>query len=298
MSPVFTLRRGTPADSASVFEIFVASARDLTARQGNPWQPDAAAMWTRLEPLLAHLAVHAAEWWIAEDPSSHEPIGYARSVERDGLFELSEFFVHPDRQSAGVGAALLEKAFPLGRGDVRAIIATTDVRAQARYYRAGTVARFPIASLQGAPRAIEAEPGIEAASVGPGDLPTLVEIDAAVLEFDRGAEFAWLIEHREGYIYRRSGAPIGFAFVSVSGSGPIASLVPEDQVSLLDHIETRAAELGIETLSYEVPMVNEVAMRHLLARGFRIDPFLTVLMASRPFGSFDRYIGFSPPFVL
>jgi hypothetical protein len=45
-------------------------------------------------------------------------------------------------------------------------------------------------------------------------------------------------------------------------------------------------------------MVNGEAIGHLLERGFRMDPFYTFLMSSRPFGQFDRYIGFSPPFVL
>ncbi|HEY8169672.1 MAG TPA: hypothetical protein VIH24_01080 [Candidatus Limnocylindria bacterium] len=44
--------------------------------------------------------------------------------------------------------------------------------------------------------------------------------------------------------------------------------------------------------------VNEVAMRHLLGRGLRMDTFLTLFMSSRAFGRFDRFIGFSPPFFL
>jgi hypothetical protein len=47
-----------------------------------------------------------------------------------------------------------------------------------------------------------------------------------------------------------------------------------------------------------VPSVNAVAVRHLLGRGFRLDPFVTNLMSSRPFGQFDRFIGFSPPLFL
>ena len=45
-------------------------------------------------------------------------------------------------------------------------------------------------------------------------------------------------------------------------------------------------------------MVNEVAMTHLLGRGFRMDTFFTFLLASRPFGRFDRYVCMAPPFVL
>jgi GNAT superfamily N-acetyltransferase len=301
MTETFRLRRGTPEDTRRAFDVFLPAVMDLTARLGTPWTPDPETLRSELSPMMEHLADHAAEWWVAEDRESGEMIGYARSVERGGLFELSEFFVHPDRQSAGVGGALLTRAFPDGRGDVRAIIATTDVRAQARYYRAGTTVRFPIVALAGPPGArgpAPENPAIEVVRLDHSAIPELIEIESAVLEFHRGDEFAWLLEQREGYLYRRAGDSIGFAFVSAGGSGPMAALEAEDQVAILDHLEGRALALGMKELSLEVPMVNEVAMNHLLGRGFRMDPFLTLFMSSRPFGRFDRFIGFAPPFVL
>ena len=75
---------------------------------------------------------------------------------------MMEFFVLPGQQSRGVGKALLERAFPAGRGTVRSIIATSDVRAQARYYAAGTVARFPLFTLEGAPRKAQIPPNLTA----------------------------------------------------------------------------------------------------------------------------------------
>jgi GNAT superfamily N-acetyltransferase len=300
MTEPFEIRRATADDSRRAFDVFLASARDLSARQNHPWDPEPETQWTRMRYLFDHLAAHAAEWWIAEEPATGQAIGYARSVERGGLFELAEFFVHPGRQSAGVGGALLDRAFPFGRGEVRAIIATTDLRAQARYYRSGCSARFPIAGMLGAPHAVAPDPGVEAVPLRPGgsDLETVRDIEREVLEFDRGDELEWLAELREGYLYRRAGRPIGFAFLSPAGSGPIAALDEAEQPAILAHVETRAAELGIDELGLELPMVNEVAVRHLLDRGFRFDPFYTFLMSSRPFGQFDRYIGFSPPFVL
>lgn len=131
-----------------------------------------------------------------------------------------------------------------------------------------------------------------------GQIRVLDEIEAAVLEFPRGNDFGWLLETRQGYLYRREGRPIGYGFVGQADSGPIAALEPGDQVPILSHLEARAAELGRDSLAFEVPMPNEVAMRHLLSRGFRIDPFYTFLMSSRPFGRFDRFVGFSPPFTL
>ena len=300
MSEPYRIRRATADDSRRAFDVFLPSVQDLARRQNNPWDVKPEAQWARMQYLFDYLAEHAAEWWIAEEERSGRAIGYARSVERGGLFELAEFFVHPDSQSAGVGAALLARAFPNGRGDVRVIIATTDVRAQARYYRAGTVARFPFVAMLGKPRPIDPDPMIEAVPVTSDrtQLEDLRRIESAVLEFDRGDELRWLAAQREGYLYRRGGKPIGFAFVGRNGAGPIAALEPSDQRAILSHVEARAAAFELDELSLEVPMVNAEAIRHLLDRGFRMDPFYTFLMSSRPFGRFDRYIGFSPPFVL
>lgn len=292
-------RRAVSADSRACFDVFLPAIRDLTARQGAPWEPDAEKLWSRLQPMFEHLGRHAAEWWVAEDADGRLA-GYARSVERGGLFELSEFFVHPGRQSAGVGKRLLELAFPLERGEVRAIIATTDVRALRRYHAAGTFARFPICALQAAPSAdVVVDSSVEVVRAGAGEISAMQGIEAEVLEFDRGRDdFEWLLGDREGWLYRREGRDIGFAFVGVAGIGPIAALDPADQVPILSHVEARGAALGREEVGFEVPMINEVAMRHLLGRGYRLDSFFTFLLSSRPFGRFDRFIGFAPPFVL
>ena len=300
MSEPYRIRRATADDSRRAFDVFLPSVQDLARRQNNPWDVEPEAQWARMKYLFDYLAEHAAEWWIAEEEGSRKAIGYARSVERGGLFELAEFFVQPGSQSAGVGAALLARAFPPGRGEVRVIIATTDVRAQARYYRAGTVARFPMVAMLGRPRAIAPNPVIEAVAVtadGP-EIEEVRRIESTVLEFDRGDELRWLTAQREAYLYRRRGEAIGFAFVGRNGSGPIAALEASDQPAILAHVEAQAAALGLDELSFEVPMVNAEAIRHLLDRGFRMDPFYTFLMSSRPFGRFDRYVGFSPPFVL
>jgi GNAT superfamily N-acetyltransferase len=292
-----TIRRGTPADARAAFDVSMAAMRDLFGRQGHEWKLDPESFWTMFEPYLTHLAASAAEWWIAQDPSDGAIVGYARSVERGGLFELSEIFVRPGRQSAGLGGQLIERAFPSGRGDVRAIIATTDVRALARYYGAGTVARFAMASLAAPPRPA----GATDLEVVPATLDAAGEFAAmeeAVLGYPRYADYPWLFEHREAYLYRRAGRAIGFAFFSATGQGPIAALDPADQPAILLHLEGRGHAAGLESISFEVPTINEVAMHHLLARGFKIDAPLNLLMSNVPFGKFDRFISFAPAIVL
>src|SRR2546423_2771130 len=200
------------------------SVTDLGRRQGTPLEGSATDWWPSSEPLHRQLAQIAAEWWVAEEPDSGRLVGFARSIERDGLLELTELFVRPDQQSRGVGRALLERVFPAGRGTVRSIVATSDVRAQARYYAAGTVARFPLFTLGGAPgdpepgrevmaQRIDGEPAIEAQRA----------IERTVLGHRRSdEEIRWLLDRRQGHLYRRADRVIGFSFVGRDGAGPVA----------------------------------------------------------------------------
>jgi GNAT superfamily N-acetyltransferase len=299
--PEPSIRRATQGDAEACHEVMWTSVTDLGERKGTPLGGTAADWWAGGERLQRFLAARAAEWWVAEQADSGELIGYARSIERGGLFELTEFFVLPAGQSRGVGRALLERAFPAGRGDVRSIIATTDVRALSRYYSAGTVARFPILTLVGAPARSQPAGDMTARplDVADGDLQQLRVIEASVLEYARDeVEVQWLLEDREGYLYVRDDRAVGFAFVGKSGAGPMAALDPTDLPDILRHVEDRASALGVKTLDLQVPAPNEVATRHLLSRGFRIDPWVNLLMSNRAFGQFDRLITFGPPVFL
>jgi GNAT superfamily N-acetyltransferase len=300
MKPLF--RRATPADAEACHSVMWTSIVDLGLRHGTPQSGSVEDWWTAGESLQRFLGEHAAEWWVAEHPADGSLVGYARSIERGGLLELAEFFVMPTHQSVGVGKALLDKAFPLGRGDVRSIIATTDVRALSRYYRADTAARFPMWTLGGVPDRTQLSGEITAEPIDAGSntqLQALRAIDASVLEYPRKeVEIRWLLEGREGFLYRRNGTAVGFGFVGSGGVGPIAVLDPDDMPAALLQIETRAVVSGIKWLDFQVPAPNEVAMRHLLSRGFRLDPWVNLLMSNRPFGRFDRFVSFGPPVFL
>ena len=296
------IRPATLDDIEACHDVMWTSVTDFGRRNGTPLEGTASDWWAFDERLQRFLATHAAEWWVAEEPDAGTIIGYGRSIERDGLFELTEFFVLPTSQSRGIGKALIERVFPVGRGDIRSIIATTDVRALSRYYGAGTVPRFPILTLVGTPA--DARPGDDLTSRrldvdAEADLHAQREIERSILGFARGEdEVRWLLEDREGYLYVRDDGAVGFAFVGRNGTGPIAALDPADLPDILLHVEGRASELGIERLDLQLPAPNEVATRHLLGRGFRLDPWVNLLMSNRPFGRFDRVLTFGPPVFL
>ena len=178
------------------------------------------------------------------------------------------------------------------------IIATTDVRGLRRYYAAGTVARFAMASLAAPPRTERSLGGLESVRATLDDVPEIAAIEAAVFGYPRHADYPWLFAQREAYLYRRAGRAAGFGFFSETGQGPIAALEPADLPAILLHLEARAHALGMESISFEVPSINQVAMQHLLGRGFKVDAPLNLLMSNVPFGQFDRLIAFGPAIVL
>jgi ribosomal protein S18 acetylase RimI-like enzyme len=295
-----TIRRGKPEDGPAAYRVLRDAVNDLADRIGaDPIPGDVESTYARSGPLFRHLAETAAEFWVAED-GSHRVVGYARSIEHGPFFELTEFFVLPERQSAGVGRQLLERAFPEGRGELRVIVATTDVRALGRYLKAGLTARTPILSLIGPvePSWGDASPSREAITADGETLAEVAELDRANAGFDRGSALPWLADSREAILFRRDGRAIGYAFVGARGVGPIGAADPEDQPAILDEVLRRAPRAGIETIGFEVPMTNGVALRHLLARGLKIDPFMTLLLSNREFGRMDRYITYSPPIFL
>ena len=177
-----------------------------------------------------------------------------------------------------------------------------DVRAVSRYYRADTVARFPMLTLGGVPAKAQAAGNIKADPIdveSETDRRVLREIDRWVLEYPREeAEIHWLLQDREGFLYRRNEEAIGFAFVGKGGVGPAAVLDAGDLPAILLHVEGRAFAADIDRIEFQVPAPNEVATRHLLSCGFRLDPWVNLLMSNRPFGRFDRLVSFGPPVFL
>lgn len=298
------IRQGTLDDNEACSAILVDAINDLGRRNGSfvdGFAIDAVAQWPRWRSMFDHVARTAAEFWVAEGADGM-PIGYARSIDRDGLFELTEFFVRPGVQSRGVGRQLLERAFPLGRGDPRLIIATTDIRALSRYMRAGVVPRFPVATFSGQSREVALVDGLD---VEPLDLDRDTDavnaIDDVVLGHRREPDHRWFAIEREGHRYLRDGRMVGYGYVARpgrAGNGPFAVLEASDLPAVMSHAERRRHELGADETEFEVALHNRTAVDHLLGRGYRMDAFMTLVCSSEPFGRFDRYLFCAPALIL
>jgi len=297
MAPTF--RRGTLDDSYTVYRIFERSLEDFSRRtnvQADQTAGDPEA-WERRRPLYEHLARTADQFWIAEEAG--QPIGYARSILRDATRELTEFFVLPASQSAGVGRELLARAFPAAGANHRSIIATFDSRALGRYLRAGVYPHFPIYFFRRTPE-VAPEPTdltIEAFSQAEQVMSELQAIDREILGYARDVDHAWLSQTRQGYLYRRDGHVVGYGYVG-SNNSPFALLDAADYPAVLAHAEAQAAARADEETGFEVPLINRHAVDYLLRRGYRMDSFFAFHMCDESIGKLENYIVTSPPFFM
>lgn len=293
-----TFRPGELADSFTAYKIFEASLADFALRLGmvadqTSGDPEA---WDKRRPLYEHLACTAAHFWIALE--GERPIGYARSIERDGVLELTEFFVLPEAQSAGVGRELLRRAFPDGARH-RTIIATSDLRALGRYLRAGVYPRFPIYFLGRAPEPVTVKSDLEVVEIRDSEaaLAALARLDKAVIGHRREADHQYLLTTRQGFVYQRAGQPVGYGYAGAN-NGPFALLEGADFPAVLAHAETLAHARGATRTGFEVGMINAAAVDYLLGRGYRLDAFFAFFMSSVPAGRLENYIFTSPPFFM
>jgi hypothetical protein len=253
-------------------------------------------LWDIRRQLYEHLAQTDEQFWLAY--RDDQLAGYARSILRDGLLELTELFVHPESQSVGLGQELFERAFPGEGGNRKVIIATTEVRALARYLKAGVYARFPIYAFSREPRELDLQSDLEFLPLNGSDedFNSLRIIDRRVLDHTRDPDHTFWIATKRGFLYRRDGQAVGYGYIDRDG-GPFALLNEEDFPAVLTHAEREASQMS-DGFYLEVPLINKFAVDHLISNGYELSSFLSLFMSDEPFGQFDHYIIPSPPFFL
>jgi GNAT superfamily N-acetyltransferase len=152
------LRDADRTDLEAVYDVWYATETD-----GIPNPPPPRAM-----PWFGHL-LDVGRLVVADEGST--VIGFAGLLELGSCVALSDLFVHPDRQSHGVGAMLLDEILPAGRPCVT--MASADPRAVASYARRGMRPRWPAYYLSAT-----------AEQVGDGSWPALGVRELSLDEYD------------------------------------------------------------------------------------------------------------------
>lgn len=297
-------RKATHADDFTTFTLFRKSLEDYGQRTGTmaiTGGHDAGklkTLWERRRLFWEHLTDTSDQFWLAEDENG-TPVGYARSIIRGDHRELTEFFVAPDSQSAGIGKGLIARAFPHDTPH-RSIIATSDFRAMSRYLKEGVYPYVTELYFERVPEqvTVESDLVIESPNDAQAVMQTLNGIDLAILGYRREVDHRFLMQDRTLYRYKRGGAVVGYGYIETDYYGPFALLDNTDFPAVLAHAESQAHALGVKTVGFETPAVNTTAIDYLLNRGYRLEGFLGTIMSDKPFGRFENYLLMSPPYFL
>jgi LAO/AO transport system kinase len=304
-SATVELRPLTADEDRALFRIFRTAMDDLTRRHGTPegwpYDPSDDAEWERWRPLYEHIRESADQAWGAH--LDGRLVGYARSIRRGDDRELTEFFVLPEAQGHGVGARLLERAFP-DDAHHRSILASSDAAALSRYLRLGFLPTAPVHLFEGPPAEDPRSLPEDVTARPLGGIPVrermdaLAAIDAQVLGIRRDVDHTWLGEQRTGWLLERAGSPVGYAYGG-SSQGPVAVLEPGHLVGAVGLLEAEARRRGAESIWFWASLGGDGDLvRYLLGRGYRLDPDPLYLLEDRPLVRVDRYLVMSPPFHL
>ncbi len=297
-----TFRQGTIHDTQTALRIFEETGMDLEKRMCVMAIPDGddpevmEKLMKTIHSLLKHLALTSTHFYIAE--RDEQAIGYSRSIQRDDIQELTEFFVVPREQSAGIGQELLRRSFSEKGARHRTILASLDERALIRYLKTGVYGRFPIKYFSREPESVEVETDLEIEEMRlTGEIQEGINsVDQSIIDHIREEDHQWLIKDRKGYVYRRRGEIVGYGYVG-SSSGPFALLRAEDYPAVLGHAESVAygewKKFGIW-----LPLINQRAIEYLLSRRYRMGGFTIIFMSDDKFGRFENYVIFNPPFFI
>lgn len=306
MSSALRLRPVDVSDVPACASVFFTSMEALRESRGEP-------LWPRNEPsverLLSRLrASHPGGAWLAEQAG--EVVGFAIAVERERLWFLAFLFVLPDRQAAGLGRRLLERAFPIGgpaawcsAGGVLGTCAEASQPVAIRLYADyGLLPRTPIhlltgqarrGALAGLPAEVEAVAfaALEATAEGATLATTLAELDLATLGHRRPVDHRDdRAEGRQGWLYRslQEGRPLAYGYVEASGRvGPVAAVDGGLLEAVVGHLMSTVEPAGGWQLVVPGP---SPALPALLRAGLRFDGTPELLTTTAPYLPAERYL--------
>ncbi len=260
------VRRGTADDEFPTFE---AMRRTMNQEMN----------WAHHAPTRHHLRGSAdSSFWLAEESalfSTPKVIGYARSMVREGVWCLNEFFMLPGHQRQGIGGALL--AACLKDGDMagahtRLVLASHHPSADSLYIRkAGCFPRLPMLLLVGSlqkltlseadaatvrdtilpPSGAASNPAFTPLEAEPILLTPEVQaeidnLDREIVGYARPAEHTfWAATmggpYRSSRLFRHPAPPgvkgrlVGYAYLGYETTGPALALEPTDLPRMIYH---------------------------------------------------------------
>ena len=280
--------------------LIVASINDLTERHG-------------LGPMASVRPPHFQAFSLRDDPDGlwiaeegEAVLGCAFSWACEDFWFLAELFVSPDQQGRGIGRELLTRTFQHAdkvKATRRALITFAFNRvSQALYIKHGIFPRMPVYFFSTEREALPQKPaaaGLRPAAIEMSHIDSLERIDKAALGFSRAKHHRFLIgdDALKGALLYADNDCVGYVYVSKGGHiGPLAATRRDVLDAAFCMGLALAADVGARQVSAFIPGTAEAALSAAVRHGMRIT-FPMLLMSSRDFGDWARYLPRNPGFM-
>ncbi|MGH2492976.1 MAG: GNAT family N-acetyltransferase [Candidatus Limnocylindria bacterium] len=280
-------RAAREEDVAPALDLFVATLRDMLARNGIDPGELPHDEWRYGYPHVFRSGIFR----VAEEDG--ELVAICHAIVRGPLWFLSGFWTRPDRQKTGVGGRLLREVWDEGRARGASTFFTwssIDLTAMASYLRRGMLPGYQILSFVGEPA--PATPGV--ADVAPLTLEITSAVDRDVLGTTREIDHdLWLTEPgRIGRAVVRPGRTLGYYYARSGTIGPAAWTASGDANAVLGRA-VGDAHAQSATVRLRALGASHDTIRFALATGLRLAGY-SHLLTTAPFGHLDRYAPSGP----
>jgi GNAT superfamily N-acetyltransferase len=230
-------------------------------------------------------------------------VGYAQALLRGDIWFLAQLFVQPEAHALGIGDGLLSRAEAYGRANgarIFSVVSTAQPVSQSLYMRHGMFAFGIGYRMNGDLDALRQLPEPDAVTKRITDCTDwqdrIAEMDRALFGAERRQDHAWYLaggassgaEASFGLTRDGNLAAYGYAVEHGGFIAPLAAYEPADQLPILRMCAEWLLDRDVASGSIWVISHNATIMRALLAAGWRINGW-SFLLASEPFGKFDRY---------
>src|SRR5258708_15183951 len=171
-----------------------------------------------IPPELRHIFL-TGTLYVAEQDG--QILAFAVAIIRGSVTFLTDLFVVPKTQSAGLAKTLLQHVFP-DNNSIRSTISSTDLRAHALYIRSGMQPQFPHYNLQWSGLSPKNLPA-SAIEIIEGDIndPAFIQWDARIGGRERPQDHEYWLDQQRGVTlwFQLRGKRVGYGYVRPGAGG-------------------------------------------------------------------------------
>lgn len=293
-SPKF--RRATAADVQETYHVYMVANEDLNRSLGRHTDLEKHTLPTRALAVRTNaLRYDPDRFWVADFGGKMG--GFGLATRRRTLWYLAALHVLPEYQGQGIGSQLVRRCLgEFAEGDSPVLLTTSDSAnpvSTGMYFRFGMVPQTAIIQVQGQPRSL----GIKGIALRPASWTSFQDcfdfVDRIVLGEPRPEDHAcWAtVPSMIPLLVFEHDRVVGYIYVDRDGAiGPVAVERPELlPPTISSALETYAADQS-NPVQLRVPIGARETLSALFSQGINHITEVRLLLTSRKFGLFDRYL--------